>query len=297
MAKPQTRHQSRTAGLPRNIWAAALLLMVAAAAPAPAAGAQAPNAQPPRTADSTGLYRATAIVTGTDMRQRPWGFAQCLREVLVKVSGDPRLKNDPRAKALAAQADRFVASFTYVDTMAGIPKHDDQGSYDRSQYLTVHFTPAKIDAALARLGEKPWRGRRPVVVPVLLVRGPKPPPYVLSAEIPAGADQRGSFAVAAHELGMKIRMPNEAELAAWGVAASHFPPPTKPPPAGRVPGETVIVGTLAWSETLPGWIGIWHARWHGADHAWGVKGVSYDDAFKNLVQGVVLLASGHGAPG
>src|SRR5580700_8348124 len=37
------------------------------------------------------IYRADAIVTGTDMRQRPWGFGQTLREVLV--TGDPRLKD------------------------------------------------------------------------------------------------------------------------------------------------------------------------------------------------------------
>jgi hypothetical protein len=42
--------------------------------------------------DIGGFYRANAIVTGTDMRQRPWGFARGLREVLLKVSGDPRLK-------------------------------------------------------------------------------------------------------------------------------------------------------------------------------------------------------------
>jgi hypothetical protein len=35
-------------------------------------------------------YQATAIVTGYDMRSRPAGFAHCLREVLVKVSGEPR---------------------------------------------------------------------------------------------------------------------------------------------------------------------------------------------------------------
>ena len=48
------------------------------------------------------MYRASAIVTGIDMRQRPWGFAQTLREVLVKSSGDPRLKDDPRIGQLAA---------------------------------------------------------------------------------------------------------------------------------------------------------------------------------------------------
>jgi uncharacterized protein len=101
------------------------------------------------------LYSAYAIVTGTDMRQRPWGMAQCLREVLVKVSGDPRLKDDRRVLELAAHADQFVTSFDYVDMMAGIPKKDDQGSYDRPHKLTVHFDPSKIDGTLAELGRQP----------------------------------------------------------------------------------------------------------------------------------------------
>src|SRR6516164_455004 len=92
------------------------------------------------------MYVADAIVTGTDMRQRPWGFAQTLRDVLVRSSGDPRLKDDPRTAELAVHADRFVACFNYVDMMAGIPLHDDQGTYDRPHTLTVYFDPAKIDA-------------------------------------------------------------------------------------------------------------------------------------------------------
>ncbi len=47
----------------------------------------------PALAETAGpsLYTAMAIVTGTDMRSRPAGFARCLREVLVKVSGNPAL--------------------------------------------------------------------------------------------------------------------------------------------------------------------------------------------------------------
>jgi hypothetical protein len=63
-----------------------------------------------------------------------------------------------------------------------------------------------------------------------------------------------------------------------------------------MPGETIVVGSLDWSETLPGWIGAWRTRWHGVDHVWGVSGVNYDAAFRDIVRGVVLLASGHGAP-
>ena len=129
------------------------------------------------------MYEADAIVTGTDMRQRPWGFAQTLRDVLVRSSGNPRLKDDPRTAELAVHADRFVACFNYVDMMAGVPLHDDQGTYDRPHKLTVYFDPAKIDAVLAQFDDKPWHGERPVVVPVLLVHARKPPAYVLSAEI------------------------------------------------------------------------------------------------------------------
>ena len=265
-------------------WIAALLTAITAPAVA---------------ADTGDLYQANAIVTGTDMRQRPWGMAQCLREVLVKVSGDPRLKDDPRVLDLAAHADRFVTAFDYVDMMAGIPKKDDQGSYDRPHRLTVHFDPTKIDGTLAELGETPWRGERPVVVPVLLVHGRKPPAYVLSAEAPAGEEQRGSFVNAAGEFGMNVRLPSEAELADWGVAADHFPLQKAPPPEqkpGEASKEAIVVGTLDWSETLPGWVGSWRIRWHGADHAWGISGVNYDAAFRDIVRGVVLLASGRGAP-
>ena len=254
------------------------------------------NTDKPCATDGDPMYRAYAIVTGTDMRQRPWGFAETLREVLVKVSGDPRLKHDARTDNLAAQADRLVACFDYLDLMAATPLHDDQGTADRPHKLTVQFDPAKIDAALAELGDQPWRGERPVVVPVLWVHGRKPPTYVLSAEIAAGEDQRGAFANAAEELGITIRVPTEAELARWGAVLDHFPYPAAAPPADASPGETIVIGTLDWSETLPGWIGSWRTRWRGADHRWGISGVNYDAAFRDIVGGVVLLASGRGAP-
>jgi hypothetical protein len=278
-------------------WAALLQLLVAAALP----GAQAQlsgsrlvspkseNSCPP---DIGSMYRADAIVTGTDMRQRPWGFAQTLREVLVKLSGDPRLKDDPRTAQLAAHADRFVACFNYVDLMAAVPLHDDQGTSDRPHKLTVTFVPAEIDAILAQFGDTPWRGERPVVVPVLLVHGRKPPPYVLGAQVPAGEEQRGSVANAAAEFGMQVRIPKDAQLVAWGASADHAP--SDPPPSSA--GEAIVVGTLDWSETLPGWIGKWRMRWQGADYTWGISGVNYDAAFRNIVRGVMLVVSGAGPP-
>jgi uncharacterized protein len=252
-------------------------------------------ARPAPADDIRPFYQAYAIVTGTDMRQRPWGFAQCLREVLVKVSGDPRLKDDSRTNDVAAHADQYVASFDYVDMMAGIPRKDDQGSYDRPHRLTVYFDPVRINQALAQLGDTPWRGKRPTVVPVLLVRGRKPPAYVLSASLPVGAEQRGAFATAAGEFGMTVRFPTEAELARWAIAVDHFPSATAPLPS-QPADQAIVVGTLEWSETLPGWIGAYRTRWRGVAYNWGISGVNYDAAFRDLVRGVVLIASRHGAP-
>jgi len=267
----------------------ALLRIAAWSAALGAAGLPA-FADPPNPNDA--LYSAYAIVTGTDMRQRPWGFAQCLKEVLVKVAGDPRLRDDPRVAALADHADQYVEAFDYADLMAGIPKKDDQGSYDRPHRLTVHFDPAKIDGLLAQLGDAPWRGMRPVIVAVLLVHGPKPPAYLLSAETPRGEDQRSAFTEAALEFGMTVRIPTEAELGAWVATIDNFQP--KPPVTDG--SQAIVTGTLEWSEALPGWVGKWQTRWNGADHRWGISGVNYDAAFRDIVRGVVLLASGRDLP-
>jgi hypothetical protein len=53
---------------------------------------------------------------------------------------------------------------------------------------------------------------------------------------------------------------------------------------------------LGWNETLPGWVGQWRLRWHGTDHKWGISGVNYDAAFRDILRGVVLLAAARGSP-
>ena len=169
------------------------------------------------------MYGADAIVTGTDMRQRPWGFAQTLREVLVKLSGDPRLKDDPRTAQIAAHADRYVACFDYVDLMAAVPLHDDQGTSDRPHKLTVYFVPAEIDAILAQFGDKPWRGERPVVVPVLLVHGRRPPPYVLSAADPDGRGAAGLVCHCRRGVRLGCAHPKRGPASRLGCECGSFP--------------------------------------------------------------------------
>jgi uncharacterized protein len=268
-----------------------LLAILALARVAPAAAFSAPPTKPlDELLDSNDPYQAFDIVAGYDLeRTRRAGFAHCLPEVLVRVSGEPRLEHDPRVADLAAHAEEFVASYDYSDFLVRMgPVHDDQGTGDERPYdLVVRFDHAKIDAVLGDLGTSPWQGPRPQVVPVLAVKG-LTGTYLLSAEVKAGAEQRGSLAAAAAQYGLPLHVPSEAELAAWAVAAGGVPSPQE--------GRALVVGTLSFDEAKPGWVGSWRMRWRGADYAWGISGVNYDEAFRSLMRGVVRVASGHGAP-
>jgi len=57
------------------------------------------------------LYEARAIVGGRGEANRAAGFALCLQDVLVKLSGDPRLIKDPRALELGAHAGTLFRTF------------------------------------------------------------------------------------------------------------------------------------------------------------------------------------------
>jgi hypothetical protein len=268
-----------------------LLAILALARVGPAAAFSAPPTKPiDELLDSNDHYQAFDIVAGYNVeRTRRAGFAHCLPEVLVRVSGEPRLEHDPRVADLAAHADALVASYDYSDFLVRMgPVHDDQGTGDERPYdLVVRFDHAKIDAVLRDLGTSPWQGPRPQVVPVLAVKG-FTGTYLLSAEVKAGAEQRGSLAAAATQYGLPLRVPSEAELASWGVAAGGFPSPQE--------GRALVAGTLYFDEAKPGWVGSWRMRWRGADYAWGISGVNYDEAFRSLMRGVARVASGHGAP-
>ena len=60
-----------------------------------------------------------------------------------------------------------------------------------------------------------------------------------------------------------------------------------------VPGSVSVIGTLRWSNSDPGWAGAWEMD----GRHWGIKGVSFDEAYRDLVWGAMAIASGHALPG
>ena len=219
-------------------------------------------------------YEARTIVTGTDLRSRPAGLAMCLVDVLVKVSGDPTLRDDPRLAPLAAHAADYATDFDYWDRMSGIAHHDEQGSSDRPYNLTARFDPARIDAALRILGRAPWPDPRPVLVLRVQVQGAGAA-FDLTAGEPRADGMRQAVTDTAAKYGLRVLLPAARDAPADGVA---------------LPGRLVL------SQAALGWVASWHLDWQGRGYDWGVSGVNFDAAFRDGVAGAMQILSGHGAP-
>ncbi len=221
------------------------------------------------------LYQSTAYVTGTRPDTRAVGIVTSFRRVLVKVSGNPSLANDPRLAAIEPQAAGMVEDLAYQDRMSDEPHHDEQGTRDRPFDLTVHFDPAKIDAVLAQLGEHPWSGPRPRLL-VRISINDHGDIFPLSADAEADERQREAILAAGDRYGMRVVLP-----------------PTEGA-APMLPDNPVILsGTLVWDDNAFGWVGTWHLESAGALKDWRIEGVSFDDAFRDALAGSMTALSGH----
>jgi len=226
-------------------------------------------------AQANPLYQARTIVTGTDLRSRPEGFAACLLDVLAKVSGDPSLREDPAAEALARRAALLIEDFDYQDRMGHMPLHDEQGSRDRPFTLSCRFAPRLVDQALRQLGRTPWTVRRPWLLAQVSLTDRAGDRFALLADAPKGDGPRAALLAAAEGSGLRVSLPLEN---------GTFPP-------GLLPLE----GVLSWSEADFGWVAEWRLDWRRRAYRWRIAGVSYDAAMRAGLRGAAAVLSGNAA--
>jgi hypothetical protein len=244
------------------------------------------------------LYQAQTIVTGQGEANRMVGFARCLTDVLVKVSGDLRLTGDPRLEPLGAQVATMVTNYSYHDRMSGIPIHDEQGTRDRPYDLTVTFDPAKIDAAVQALGLAPWGATRPRLVVFVGMRNGAVI-TMLTGDGDRVRDQRDAFMAAASKRGLPVVLPSTAALAAAGLDFAHLAKADM----GRLDAlarqsdaDQALAGQLVWVDRSLGWTADWRIAWQGGTPRWRIAGVSFDEAFRHGMGGALQILSGHGTP-
>ncbi|WP_454622251.1 DUF2066 domain-containing protein [Bradyrhizobium cenepequi] len=251
------------------------------------------------TAAAQTLYRAQTIVTGQGEANRIIGFATCLEDVLIKVSGALKLESDPRLDAYKSRSADFVSAYSYHDQMSGRPKRDEQGTRDRPYDLIVDFDDKKINDVLDSLDVKPWLSRRPVLgVFVEMEQGSRQ--YVVTSDARQSDLQRDSLLAAALKRGMTIVLPDVAELAKAKSNAAELlttPSSTLASVAAERGGEVVLVGRLKWDDSELGWATEWRMDWNGRMHRWQLRGVTFDEAFRRGIGGAAQILSGNGYPG
>ncbi len=242
------------------------------------------------------LYRAQAIVTGQGEANRIVGFASCLEDVLIKVSGAQKLAGDRRLAAYKSNAKGFVRAFSYHDQMSGTPTRDEQGTRDRPYDLIVDFDEKKIDDLLRAFRLKPWLSHRPILaVFVEMQQGLKK--YVVTTDADQAAIQRESLLAAAARRGMTVVLPSTAALA--GINGAEFgtmTPSTLGPVAARQGGEVVLTGRLVWVDRELGWATQWQMDWESRTRRWRVRGVTFDEAFRHGIGGAAQILSDNGDP-
>ena len=158
------------------------------------------------------LYWAQAIVTGQGEANRIIGFASCLEDVLIKVSGAQKLAGDRRLATYKLKAKSFVKAFSYHDQFSGKPHRDEQGTRDRPYDLTVDFEEGKVDDILGAFGLKPWLSHRPRCAHFARLRISSKN-YIVTADGAQSDLQRDAFLAAADRRGMDVVLPSAQVLA------------------------------------------------------------------------------------
>src|SRR3981081_1534040 len=244
------------------------------------------------------LYRAQAIVTGQGEANRIIGFASCLEDVLIKVSGAQKLEGERRLAAYKSNARDFVRAFSYRDQSPGTPTRYEQGTRDRPYDLIVDFDEGKIDDILKVLGLKPWLSHRPVLgVFVEMQQGPRE--YIVTADSDQSALQRESLLAAAAGRGMTIVLPSVAALAKSrinGAELSSMSSSTLASVAAEQSGEITLVGRLVWVDRELGWATQWQMDWQSRTRRWRGRGVTFDEAFRHGIGGAAQTLSTTGDP-
>lgn len=245
------------------------------------------------------LYQSRTILTGQGEEGRPKGLAECLTDVLAKVSGDPRLLTDPRVAAMGPQAPSLIRGFRYRDRMEELPVHDEQGTRDRPYDLTADFYPDRIDAVLRALDSKPWGPDRPRLAMFVAVRNVAAS-YVFADDKRRDNGQRDSLLWTSYRTGMPVALPKDADLKAAGLDLETL---WKAEPANladatrKLGADLPLAGNMRFSDTVHGWIVDWRFAANGRVYKWQARGVNYDEAFRSALRGAAQILSGNGQPG
>ncbi len=215
------------------------------------------------------LYTVELPVADQTTAERLKVFGEAMKRVLVKITGDEAVLQQPGLQGPLKRAARFVEEYRYFSRDLPSGKTED-GKKPTQLYLRVRFDAAALDRLLREQRLKLWGSERPGSLLLLaiqqggrlrLVADDTTP--AVAAEINRLADARGLPVLLplndledSRVLGPRqIRDRDDRALAA--IAARYTP-------------DALLIGTLAGNDQR-GWRGNWQLRFSGRQFDWSFE--------------------------
>lgn len=233
----------------------------------------------PQPAGATDLYTGEALVASQDAAERERALGPALVQVLVKVSGDPRVGQHPGIDAELSQAAALLLRFGYRQDASSVA-----GQPSSRLWLQAEFDRAGVDALLARAGVPQWGTERPLTLVWLVIDDGRSKTIASASQVAA----LGALTGAAEQRGIQLQLPavdsedlariGPEELWSGGAEKAHAA-------AQRYGARATLVARLARSGS--GWTGRFTLVDSGGSAEWSA---SYLDSNSVLAAGANGLA-------
>ncbi len=226
------------------------------------------------------LYRVELPVADQSTAERLKRFSEAMKQVLVKLTGDPGVADLPQLQGAIQSAARFVQEYRY--SSRPVPAAG-KGEEAREQlFLSVHFDAKALDRLLRENRLRLWGRERPGTLLLMavqqggrlrLVADDTTPQLV--AQINRGANAHGlPLLLPLNDLedsrvldARKVRDRDDTAIAA--ISARYAP-------------DAVLIGTLAGNDKK-GWRGDWQLRFSGRRNNWSNRGESREAVLDQML--------------
>lgn len=221
------------------------------------------------------IYKAELPVASQSVQDRNQAVQQGLEQVLIKVSGNSRVLENPAIKSHLTSADTLMQEFSY----AAAPRTVNNLPY----LLELQFDNEGINKLLRDAGVPIWGQNRPLIVAWVTFEEPNHPAEIVSSD--TGNDVQAFLKQHANARGLPILLPmmdmtDLNQVTAHDVTAMALP--TLQNAAKRYASDAILVGQLKQSGS-----GLVNSEWKfvmGTEQKnWEITGKNVSDVLSTVI--------------
>ena len=230
------------------------------------------------------LYQAQVAVTTQAPLERNAALPVALAQVLVKVSGNTRVADNPSVKSQLNTAGKIVQEFSYTAL------DSSQASFP-SYLLSVNFDPDAVNTILRNANVPIWGQGRPLVLVWVDVEKANRLPEIISNDSPT--DVLTAFQHEARLRGLPIVFPvmditDLNQVSVKDVAAMTIP--TVINASKRYGSEAILIGRIAQGQA--GFTSQWKLILKNNEWNWNMTGGTVETIVQPLIDNIMnTLAS------